>query len=268
MIEFSEIQSAYFILPLFGLIIGLFGTMIGGGGGFFFLPILTLGFKVPAQTAVITSLAATLPICLVGSFGHYRKNNIDLKVALILIAGGMIGAFSGAAITRHITEPQLKVAFGIYSILIAMNMVNNTRKKQRETENNTDQEKSKHKFIRIIKGSSFGLAAGLITGTFGTSGTAPVIAGLFSLKIPFKVIIGTSLIVVLVNTLFAVSAHFLIGRMDLTLVLFLTAGSAIGALLGPKILSKIKLDRAEKSAGYWYAAIMVIIGMLMILGSN
>ena len=268
MIEFSEIQGIYFILPLVGLIIGLFGTMVGGGGGFFFLPVLTLVLNVPAKTAVITSLVATLPICLVGSFGHYRKNNINFNVALILIAGGIIGAFTGAKITGWITEKQLKVAFGIYSILIALNMVSGTRKKQKP-DNNTEKEGAAgYGFLQIARGSSFGLVAGLITGTFGTSGTAPIIAGLFSFKIPFKIVIGTSLIVVLVNTIFAVGAHFLIGRIDLTLVSFLTAGSAIGAVAGPKLLSKIKLDKAEKPARYWYAAIIVVIGVLMIIGRN
>ena len=66
MIELSEIEPVYYLLPLVGLLIGLLGTMLGGGGGFFFLPILTLLFGVPAQTAVITSLVATLPICIVG----------------------------------------------------------------------------------------------------------------------------------------------------------------------------------------------------------
>lgn len=266
MIEFSDIQSSYFILPLIGLIIGLFGTMVGGGGGFFFLPVLTLLFNVPAQTAVITSLVATLPICLFGSFGHYGKKNIDFKIALIFIFVGIIGAFAGAAITGRITEEQLKVAFGVYSILIALNMVVNVRNKQQITGQTNKVEVQG--FLKVVKGSFFGLVAGLITGTFGTSGTAPVIAGLFSLKVPFRIVIGTSLAIVLFNTLFAVSAHFLIGKIDLTLVAFLTAGSAVGAIAGPKLLSKIKLEKAEKSAGYWYAAIMVIIGVLMILGRN
>jgi len=267
MIEFSEIQNIYFILPILGFIVGLFGTMAGGGGGFFFLPALTLVLKVPAQTAVITSLVAALPICVVGSWGHNHKNNINFKVAFILIAGGIIGAFVGAGITEWITGWQLKVAFGIYSILIALNMVLDARKKQKNP-NETKIQNKENGFLRITKGSLFGLVAGLITGTFGTSGSAPVIAGLFSLKIPFKKVIGTSLIVVLLNTVFAVSAHFLIGKIDLTLVSFLTAGSVLGAVAGPKLFSKMKLDKAEKSAGYWYAAVMVIIGVLMIISKN
>ncbi len=266
MIEFSEIQNIYFILPLLGFIIGLFGTMIGGGGGFFFLPVLTLLLAVPAQTAVITSLVATLPICMVGSWGHYRKNHINFRVAVLFMITGIIGAFIGAGIANRISDSALKAAFGGYSILIALHMVFNARK------NNIDGFSKKtiisQKNLKTLTGSFFGLAAGLITGTFGTSGTAPALAGLFSMKIPFRMVIGTSLLVVLVNTIFAVGAHFIVGKIDLTLVVFLTAGSTIGAILGPRLLAKIQIDKSENKARYAYAIIMVAIGILMILGRN
>lgn len=112
------------------------------------------------------------------------------------------------------------------------------------------------------------MAAGLITGTFGTSGTAPILAGLFSMRIPFKMVIGTSLLAVLVNTIFAVGAHFIVGKIDLTLVIFLTAGSTLGAIIGPRLLAKIQIDKSESKAKYAYAIIMVAIGILMILGRN
>jgi uncharacterized membrane protein YfcA len=266
MINFSEMQDIYFILPLVGFIVGLFGTMVGGGGGFFFLPVLTLLLNVPGQTAVITSLVATLPICIVGSLGHYRKNNIDLRVAALFMIIGITGAFIGAEITSSISDLALKTAFGVYSILIAFNMVFSARK------NNVEKERKKTKIsvknLRTFKGSFFGLAAGLITGTFGTSGTAPVLAGLFSLKIPFKMVIGTSLLIVLVNTIFAAGTHFIVGKIDLTLVTFLTVGSTIGAVLGPRLLAKIQIDKSENKAKYAYAIIMAAIGVLMILGRN
>lgn len=258
MIEFSEIQSSYFILPVLGLIIGMFGTMLGGGGGFFFLPILMLIIKVPAQTAVITSLVATLPICIVGSLGHYRKNNIDFHLAALFMITGITGAFIGAGISNRISDSALKTAFGIYSILIALNMVISTRPTPEEALKN-------HK---TFKGSIFGLSAGLITGTFGTSGSAPVLAGLFSLKSQFKTVIGTSLLIVLVNTIFAVGAHFILGKIDLTLVLFLTTGSTIGAVAGPRLLSKIQINKSESKVKYVYAFTMIAIGVITIFGQN
>ena len=269
MIEFSDIQSVYYFLPLIGFVIGIFGTMLGGGGGFFFVPLLTLWIGVPAQTAVITSLVATLPICMVGALGHYRQNHINFRVAVVFIITGIIGAFAGAKISGSVSEVLLKTAFGIYSILIALNIVLSTWRKVQVEKRNTAEKKFKsNKTVRFFKGSFFGLAAGTITGAFGTSGTAPALAGLFSIKIPFKMVIGTSLLVVLVNSLFAVGAHFMVGRIDLTLVSFLTVGSAAGAVVGTKLLSAVQTGKYENRARYWYAALMIGIGVLMITGNK
>lgn len=264
MIFHSPIEPIYYLLPLVGLIIGLFGTMLGGGGGFFFLPVLTLVIGVPAQTAVITSLVATLPICIVGTLGHYHKGNIDFRIGLLFIIAGIIGAFIGAGITSRISANQLKVSFGVYSIFIALNIVFSIWRKKRAESNGLKQTLSR--IVKVGKASFFGLFAGTITGTFGTSGTAPVLAGLFTMRIPLKLVIGTSLIVVLLNTIFAVGAHFLVGKIDLTLVYFLTAGSVVGALLGPKFLSKMKTDNSENKVRYIYAIVMVALGILMMVG--
>lgn len=262
MLHFSSYETLFLLLPLIGFVIGLFGTLLGGGGGFFFLPVLTLLIGVPPHIAVATSLAATLPIGLVGTTGHYRKGNVDVRTGLLFAVSGMIGAFSGAAITGHLSEKQLKVAFGIYSILIALNMaVSAIRNKNYAGESTGNQSK----YARIFKGSFFGISAGLISGTFGTSGTAPVLAGLFSLRLPVKLVVGTSLLVVLFNTIFAVGAHFFVGTIDFTLIAFLTAGSVIGAFAGPRLLAKLNIERSEKKIPYLYAAVVAVIGVLMII---
>ncbi len=242
----------------------MFGTMLGGGGGFFFLPVLTLIIGAPPQVAVATSLAATLPICIVGSLGHYRKGNIDIRTGWLFIIAGMFGAFMGAGITGLLTARQLKVSFGVYAILIALNLVYNTWKKKK-SENKGEEQADASPLVKAGKGSFFGLSAGLIAGTFGTSGTAPVLAGLFSMRLPVKIVIGTSLVVVLANTIFAVGAHFLVGQIDLTLVWFLTAGSIVGAVLGTKLLSRANVDRSENNIRYIYALVMVAIGVVMMI---
>lgn len=264
MIFYSSIEPIYYLLPLLGLVIGLFGTMLGGGGGFFFLPILTLILGAEAQTAVITSLAATLPICFVGTIGHFRKGNINFKIGGLFALAGIVGAFVGAAITGKISDAQLKLGFGIYSLLIALNIVIDTLRKKQSKSNGIEQNHSK--ILTISKASFFGFFAGTITGTFGTSGTAPVLAGLFTMRIPLKLVVGTSLLIVFVNTFFAVGAHFLVGKIDLTLVWFLTAGSLLGSLLGPRFLSNLKTDNSEFKVRYVYALVMVVLGVLMMLG--
>ena len=86
------------------------------------------------------------------------------------------------------------------------------------------------------------------------------------MRIPLKMVIGTSMLVVLVNSLFALGAHLMVGKIDLTLVGFLTAGSTIGALAGPVLLVKAKTDHSESKVRYGYAVVMAALGILMIIG--
>ena len=264
MIFHSSFEYCYLWLPLIGFFTGLIATMTGGGGGFVILPVLILLFKVPAQIAVTTSLAATLPVCIVGSVGHYRNGNTDIRTGLVFVFAGIIGALCGAGLTKLMNSRQLKICFGIYSILIALLMIfNNWKKKIAEIRGSTTSGESQ--WQKTARSSFFGLFAGVITGTFGTSGTAPVLAGLLTMRMPVKIVIGTSLLVVCANTISALGAHFLVGEIDLTLVYFLIAGAITGAVIGPRLLAGANIDIAERPIRLWYALGMTIFGILMII---
>lgn len=264
MIFHSAFENSYLWYPLIGFIVGLIGTLIGGGGGFFFIPILTLLFGVPANIAVATSIAATLPICLIGSVAHYRNGNIQLRTGLVFAAAGVLGALSGASFTSLITARQLKVSWGVYIILLAIQMIISAWRKRRDEANGIIKPESS-RLEKAATGTFFGFLGGVITATFGTSGATPVQAGMFAMRIPVKMVIGTSLMVVMVNQASALAAHFLVGEIDLTQVYFLTAGTIAGALLGPGYLKGIKLERAEGPIRTWYAVGMIFFGTLMIL---
>ena len=266
MFYFSSIEPIYLVLPLIGLIIGLFGTMLGGGGGFFFLPLLTLGFGVPLQMAVVTSLVATLPICIVGAWGHYRKQNVDFKVAAVFAIFGIGGALLGAYVTSVISARQLQIGFGIYSLLMALNIAYGNMRQQAASDVDDWNIQNTSKLIKSAKGAFFGFSAGSITGVFGTSGSAPILAGLFALKLPLKMVVGTSLFVVLVNTIFAVGAHLLVSEVDVTLVAFLTIGSIVGAFAGPHLMSRWKIEKSEGHVKYAYALVIATIGLIMTIG--
>ncbi len=52
---------SYYLLPFLGFLIGLLVTLIGGGGGIFYVLILTLGYNISMPMAVSTSLATIIP---------------------------------------------------------------------------------------------------------------------------------------------------------------------------------------------------------------
>ncbi len=265
MVFYSTFESSYLWLPLIGFVIGLLATMIGGGGGFFFPPALMLFFQVPAHVAVSTSLAATLPICFIGALGHYRHGNLHLNTGLIFAIAGIMGAIAGASVTGLLDPEQLRSGFGIYSILLALLIMYNNRKKEREAK----AEKSSSFFLRLFNkvpaGSFYGFVGGMISGTFGTSGTAPVLAGLFAVKLPIKLVAGTSLMILFINTLSALTGHLFLGNINMTLVLFLTSGSLLGAIFGPLLTRRINFAKKEGALRDSFAYVILAFGILMIL---
>lgn len=263
MISYSPVEPMYFILPLIGLLVGLFATIVGGGGGFFFLPVLILIFKSPTHTAVITSLIATLPIGIVGVLGHHKKGNVDFRLGSLFAVFGVVGAIVGTFVSSKIGDYQLKVGFGLYAIFLSSSIIYGAIRN-----NNSEEESSlsyKNKYIKKMKASFFGFFGGAISGSFGTSGTGPVIAGMLSLRLPMKLAVGTSLMVVTVNAMSAIGAHFFVGHIDLTLVGFLTIGSIIGSIVGPKLVSRIYTKKSDNKARYIYALVLITIGVLMIV---
>jgi uncharacterized protein len=262
MISISDLQQGYIWLPFIGFLIGMLATTIGSGGGFFFPMILIIFFKIPAQIAVATSLAAGVPLALVGTVGHYYKGNIILRTGMLFGMAGIAGSFAGAAITRIISSDHLKIIFGIYAIALAVLIMMNTRM-QKRTPSGPYEPGANTKG----KGLAYGFAGGIISGTFGTSGAAPVLAGLFAMRLPVKLVVGTSLMVVFINTIAAFAGHFLIGDVNIVLVLLLTSGSIAGAIAGPLLLSRLHPENYEKSIRYIFSFITLILGTIIIFNS-
>jgi uncharacterized protein len=264
MIFHSPFQHSYLWLPLIGLIVGMVGSMVGGGGGFVFPPALIILFNVPAQVAVATSLAATLPICLVGAAGHYRNGNLDLRTGIAFGSAGIIGAISGAAITGLLSPAQLKTTFGIYIVSLALIMMFNDRREKQRRSNNDDSPVMPATGL-IRKKSLYGFTGGIISGTFGTSGTAPVLAGLFAIRLPLKLVAGTSLMIIFINTVSALTGHLILGVIDLTLVWFLTGGTILGALAGTRLTTLLNFEAKERTIRKSFAYLILCFGVVMII---
>ncbi|MDX9772390.1 MAG: sulfite exporter TauE/SafE family protein [Bacteroidales bacterium] len=267
MIFHSSFENIYLWLPLIGFLVGLISTLIGGGGGgFFFIPVLIFIFGIPAHVAITTSLAATLPICLVGSIACYRNGHVDLRLGLLMSAGGILGALAGAGFISLISQQQLIIMYGFYSVLLSVIMLRGIwqekRNKTNGVDNNTDT-----KLMTATKGTLYGFLAGVITASSGTTGATPVQAGLFAMRKPVKVVIGTSLMVVMANTASGLGAHFLVGKIDLTLIYFLTSGTILGALLGPKVIKEARLEHVDGPIRFWYAISLIVFGIAMIISA-
>lgn len=260
----SGFESAYYWLPVVGLITGFLGPLVGGGGSFIFLPVLILFLNIPVTVAVPTALAASIPVCVTGSLANFRNKIIDKRMLLVFSIAGILGAFIGVKLTGILETEQLKISFGIYSVLIGFYLFISEYQNKRSLSTGNALKEMTH-FRKVAKGSFFGIFAGTISGTFGTAGTAPIISGLIAVKIPIKVVAATALAVSAINTTTALGMHFLAGEINYLLVILLTSGSVIGALTGAMVLKKVKIKRSESPAKIIFALVMFLSGILIII---
>jgi len=259
----SGIELSYYWLPLIGFIIGVLSTMIGGNGAFFFPPILILFFQVPPRVAIATSLAAVIPIGIIGSIVHYRQKNINLPVGVLFGSAGLIGAIVGAWLSNRLEVSTLLDTFGVY--LIALSLLTFYNPKGRISKGMQPPEKFSDFLPRqVYLMVSLGAVAGIVAGLFGTSGTAPVLAGLFLLQLPVKLVVGTSVMIVFINALAGFGGHLLMGEIDLELILLLGSGAAAGAFVGPFLLSRARPERNERWVRFIFSLVLLILGIYLI----
>lgn len=108
-------------LLLIGLVAGVAGGMFGIGGGAIMVPAMVLLLSLDQKLATGTSLAAQiLPIGLLGAIVYYRNNNLNIKHAIIIAIGLVIGNLFGALFANqpYISSELMKKLYGIFLFAI------------------------------------------------------------------------------------------------------------------------------------------------------
>lgn len=105
-----------------GIVVGTFSGFFGLGGGVIIIPILTEMFKMAPHKALGTSLAVMVPTALIGAIRHAHYGNTDIKVAIIMWCGSLLGAFLGATLVSQIPGGLVKKILAIVIILLALRM--------------------------------------------------------------------------------------------------------------------------------------------------
>src|SRR5262245_8175803 len=93
----AELSLNLALLPLMGFAIGFLSGMFGVGGGFILTPLLMF-WSVPAAVAVGTGASQVVAASVSSAVGHWRRNNIDLLMGLLLMAGGFAGVAVGVKV--------------------------------------------------------------------------------------------------------------------------------------------------------------------------
>ena len=241
--------------------IGISLGLIGSGGSILTLPVLVYLFGLTPGIAISYSLFVVGATSLVGSFNSYLKKLIDFKTALLFGISSVITVF----VTRKFILPLIPdvilvgnyslsfsiltmVLFAILMLLASIKMI--TAKPIKEETIEADKNLS----ILLL----YGIGIGLITGFLGAGGGFLLIPALvLILKLPTKKAIGTSLLIIALNSTVGFLADAGRHEIEWKFLLTITAIAITGVLFGGFLNKKIEADKLKKGFG-WFVLIMGI----------
>lgn len=111
------VRDAWIIVA--GFFAGVLSGTMGIGGGVLMVPVMVLGFGFTETLAQGTSLAAIVPISLVGAYTHFRQGNVLMRAAILMAAFGAPLAIAGALSAQLVPGPLLSRVFGAFLLFSA-----------------------------------------------------------------------------------------------------------------------------------------------------
>ena len=247
----------YFISIIIGLSLGL----IGGGGSILAVPILVYLFHINPEQATSYSLFIVGITAMVGSYSHYKLGNLKIKAALVFALPSVLSLL----FVRDVILPRIpSIVFTVNSFEVSKNlMIMIVFAFLMIAASISMIRRSSPKEIVIRDGSiriaAIGLLVGFITGFLGAGGGFLIIpALLFFANLPMKQAIGTSLLIIFINSLIGFAGDVLKGNeIHYELLLTISAIALIGMFIGTYLSKKIDGAKLKPAFG-WFVLVMGI----------
>lgn len=216
--------------------IGLSLGLIGGGGSILTVPILVYLLSVDPHEAVTMSLAVVGATSILGSYLHWRNDNVDLSIGLLFGVAGIVGALIGSPLTKMVSAETLLLNFGVLMFVVAVSMI--------WRRNHGISEKF-HK-AHPTQGVLAGLGVGVLTGFLGVGGGFLIVPALvFFGGLSMKKAIGTSLFVIFLNCIAGLLGHLSQASFDWQITVEVMALAVGGAVGGTMLSRRIAADRLQ-----------------------
>lgn len=221
------------VMPL-ALIVGVILGALGGGGAILTVPILVYLLHQEPVQATAGSLIIVALASVVGVFAHLSRNNVRFTAGIAFGMIGVVGSFAGSRLSATVAPEVLMTAFGLLMLLVAGLML-----RKRAMSNGGGPATGSRRGPVTLVATATGV--GFLTGFFGVGGGFAVVPALvLALNYAMPVAVGTSLVVIIVNSLTALGARATSGiDIDWPLILVFGAIAAVGSLLGGRVAGRV-----------------------------
>ncbi len=279
------------ILLLLGLggAVGFLSGLFGVGGGFLMTPLLIM-FGIPPVVAAASDSNQIVAASTSATYAHYRMGNVDFKMGLLLLIGGVIGGAFGVQLIKilralgnadFVIKITYVVMLGVVGAYMFLESLQSLRHKPGATE--TVETTKPSFYVRAVQAlpwqMSFpksgvtlspilpvilGVFVGILAAIMGVGGgfiMVPVMV--YMLRMPMHVVVGTSLFQILftcvnVTILQSATNH----TVDIVLAVLLLLGSTIGAQFGARLSRRLKGDQLK----IILASVVLLVMVQMLVG--
>jgi len=232
------------------VVVGISLGLLGGGGSILMVPLLVYVAGMEAKPAIATSLLVVGVTSAFAAITHARAGRVRWRVAAVFGAAAMAGAYGGGLLARFIPGSVLLIAFAIIMIAAAMAMLRGR---------NTTADESVGS-LPVVKILLQGAAVGVISGLVGAGGgflLVPALALLGGLSMP--VAVGTSLVVISMQSFAGFAGHLAHGHIDWRLAGLITLAAIAGSVIGGRLTSYVAPNALRKAFGWFVLAMAAVV---------
>ena len=254
------------VIPL-GLVIGLALGALGGGGSILTVPALVYVLGQEPRTATTSSLLIVGVTSLIALLPHARAHRVRVGQGLMFGALGTGGSLVGSLLASRVAPQVLLSAFAGLMLVVATLML---RRSFRPSTGSEDPDPTSEPMLslrplscacpRLAKVVATATVVGLLTGFFGVGGGFVLVPALvLALSFPMPVAVGTSLLVIAVNSATALATRISTAGSDLDwpLVAGFTLAAVVGSLVGGRLISRFHPTILTRA----FAALLIAVAL-------
>ncbi|MFJ6417388.1 sulfite exporter TauE/SafE family protein [Paeniglutamicibacter sp. NPDC091659] len=238
---------------LLSVLIGLSLGLLGGGGSILTVPILTYVAGLEPREAITTSLFVVGVTSIVSVATRARKKHVKWRTGLFFGAAGMVGAFGGGLAGNLLPGTLLMIIFAIMMLATSVAMIRGRRERP-----DTDARGE----LPVAKSLAAGGAVGLLTGLVGAGGGFLIVPALVLLGgLPMTAAVGTSLLVIAMNSVAGFTGHVTSLELDWALTGGVSVAAILGSLLGARLSGRIPETALRRGFGVF----VLLMGLVVLV---
>lgn len=249
------------LIPPLGLLVGLLLGTLGAGGSILTVPILVYVAGLNPKVATTASLAVVGVISLGGVAAHWKAGRVRVASGVALGLSGIVGSVGGSHLNRAVASDVLLLSLAGLMVVAAWSMLRRREERPPDQPPVADHEAppltiAQIRVETVIRIVIVGSVVGFITGFYGMGGGFIVVPALtLVLRVPMNQAVGTSLLVIVINSAVALASRLDKGSIPLDLVVPFALAGLVGVIIGNRIAGRVQPEVLTRS----FAGVIMVI---------